>query len=241
VKIFCNLTIAIKIQGVSFWIDQWLPFLFDSNQWIKTPRGIKILNPYREQAVRDVCDIFYSKYYHDDQRRTPIFGINPGRLGAGITGIGFTDPQKLEMYCGISNDFPKKEELSSKFVYEWIIRNGAIEDFYKQFIILSVCPLGFVSDGKNINYYDQVSLTKNSEKLIVMQQNLIQSAVDGEVAYTLGKGQNFKYFEKLNNQHKWFKHVIPLPHPRWVLQYRYHSRYELMDNMSLILKQVRNE
>jgi hypothetical protein len=30
--------------------------------------------------------------------------------------------------------------------------------FYKRFFIGSVCPLGFVKNGKNINYYDDKEL-----------------------------------------------------------------------------------
>ena len=45
---------------------------------------------------------------------TLILAINPGRLGAGVTNIAFTDPVHLERDCGIANDFPKREELSAQ-------------------------------------------------------------------------------------------------------------------------------
>ena len=52
------------------------------------PEGIRIMNPYREnpEAFR-VSSLFYRKYYADDQPRRFILGINPGRFGAGVTGI----------------------------------------------------------------------------------------------------------------------------------------------------------
>ena len=63
---------------------------------------------------------FYQKYYTDSQPRNFMFGINPGRFGAGITGVPFTDPVRLETECGIQNDFPKKQELSAQFVWMFI-------------------------------------------------------------------------------------------------------------------------
>ena len=164
--------------------------------------------------------------------RTVILGINPGRLGAGITGISFTDPEKLQNRCHIKNDFNKKEELSSKFVYQWLSRGYTVKEFYRNFIILSVCPLGFISNGKNINYYDDKTLMQRATKLIVKQQDLL--CQEGRVTprvYMLGKGKNYQFFTKLNDKFGWYDEVIPLPHPRWVMQYRFHHRFEIMDEM----------
>jgi len=217
---------------MSFWTDTWLPFIFSSHNAIKPPRPVKLLNPYERQSVQDVCNIYYQKYFGDEGKRTVLLGINPGRLGAGITGISFTDAEKLERYCDIPNSFDKKEELSSKFIYNWITQEGNVETFYRDFIILSVCPLGFVRDGKNINYYDQPDLMKRSEKLIIQQQDLLVNHHKIEkTVYMLGKGKNFKYFKSLNEKHKWYNEVKPLPHPRWVMQYKYHSRHEIMRDM----------
>ena len=149
---------------MSFWVDEWLPYIYQCHTLIKPPKEVDLLVPYAEKEVRSVCDRFYNKYFSDNSKRKVLLGINPGRLGAGITGISFTDPEKLENHCGIPNDFPKKEELSSRFIYEWIQRSHLIHEFYQQFIILSVCPIGFVSKGKNLNYYDTPILKRRSEK-----------------------------------------------------------------------------
>ncbi len=63
---------------------------------INCPRGVEVLNPYLDDEVMKLCKIFYDKYYNDDRGRVFIVGINPGRFGAGITGIPFTDPVVLE-------------------------------------------------------------------------------------------------------------------------------------------------
>ena len=62
----------------------------------KLPRGVSIMNPYAESPVAlKVSDAFYLKYYSDNTPRKLILGINPGRHGAGATGIPFTDPKRL--------------------------------------------------------------------------------------------------------------------------------------------------
>lgn len=217
---------------MSFYLEKWLPFIFESRKYLTAPRPISILNPFAKEEVRHVCRQFYEKYYADDQPRNVILGINPGRLGAGITGINFTDPDKLERICGIANEFDKKAELSSRFVYDWILRAGSVASFYERNIILSVCPLGFVREGKNINYYDDKNLQARCEKLIIRQQNLLRDEAQvTNKAYMLGKGKNYQYFKKLNDFHGWYDEVIALPHPRWVMQYRYRDRHEWMDEM----------
>ena len=40
-----------------------------------------------------------------------IFGINPGRFGAVLPGIPFTDPIRLKKECGIDNHLPKNRSF----------------------------------------------------------------------------------------------------------------------------------
>jgi hypothetical protein len=47
--------------------------------------------------------------------------------------------------------------------------------------------------------------------------------------YCLGEGTNYKYFSRINTQHGFFKEIIPLPHPRWVMQYRRPRIAEFVD------------
>ena len=55
------------------------------------PRGIKIMNPFKDGQIISISSSFYKKYYNDNRPRHFILGINPGRFGAGVTGIPFTD------------------------------------------------------------------------------------------------------------------------------------------------------
>ena len=79
--------------------------------------GIGMMNPYKDPAARAVATQFYEKFYADNRPRAFIFGINPGRHGAGVTGVPFTDPIRLVEKCGIPNDWKQQAELSSQFVY----------------------------------------------------------------------------------------------------------------------------
>lgn len=196
---------------------------FNSNLAIteKLPKGILILNPFKDVTTAHLGERFYKKYYSDNKSRSVILGINPGRLGGGITGVPFTDPINLEKYCGIKNNLPKKHELSSEFVYKVISAFGGLERFYSQFYITSVCPLGFTKNGKNINYYDDQRLQQQVEPFIIESLNRqLGWGLNKTKAFIFGEGKNFEYFEELNQQHGFFKLLVPLPHPRFVMQYK---------------------
>lgn len=185
------------------------------------PQGVKILNPYKKAEVMKVCTAFYNKYYNDDKGRIMILGINPGRFGAGVTGIPFTDPIKLEQDCGIKNNFEKRGELSSDFIYRLIDKMGGPDHFYRHFYLGAVSPLGFVKDGKNYNYYDSRELTHTLKAFII--KSLVEQIGFGikfKRCYVLGQGKNYNYLKMLNLDLKLFDELIPLPHPRWVMQYR---------------------
>src|SRR5262245_14848932 len=106
------------------------------------------MNPYEERAVRGYVRAFLDRFFADDDERTLVIGINPGRFGAGITGVTFTDPVALADFCGIPNDMPRRRELSSVFVYELVERMGGAEAFYKRFFLTAASPLGFTRNGK---------------------------------------------------------------------------------------------
>jgi len=187
----------------------------------RLPKGVEILNPYKDEKAFALCEQFYHRYYQDDLKRKIILGINPGRFGAGLTGIPFMDPLKLENLCGITNDFPKKAELSADFIHMVIDACGGLEHFFNEIYINSVSPLGFTFEGKNLNYYDTPALLKSLQPFILScLRTQVNFGINRQVAYCLGEGENFKYLAKINGTEKFFEEIIPLPHPRFVMQYR---------------------
>ncbi len=187
----------------------------------KLPKGVEVLNPYQDNVAYDLTEKFFIKFYNDTKARTIILGINPGRFGGGMTGIPFTDPIRLEKICGIENDLPKKPELSSDFIYRMIEEFGGPEKFYSKYFISSASPLGFTKDGKNLNYYDQKDLQGAVYDFIVKSiKTQLTFGISTETAFCLGEGENYKFLEALNKEYKFFNKIIPLPHPRFIMQYR---------------------
>lgn len=198
-----------------------LDFYKKLNPVFKMPKGIGIMHPFTEKDTWEVTGKFYRKYYEDENPRVFVFGINPGRFGGGVTGIPFTDPIRLQNVCGIENDFQKKAELSSEFIYRMIDAFGGPEKFYGKFFITALSPLGFVKDNKNLNYYDDKLLMKAAEPFMLQTiRDQVAFNPFTDYCFCLGEGENYKQFSRINDQHKFFKQIIPLPHPRWVMQYR---------------------
>lgn len=191
------------------------------------PEGIRIMNPFREdKKVNALAGAFYQKYYDDHFTRHIILGINPGRFGGGITGIPFTDPKRLIEKCGIPFHGEMKHEPSSAFIYEMIEAFGGAEKFYSRIYINSVCPLGFTSinsKGKevNYNYYDSKELTVAVYDFITMNiQKQIAFGINTDTAFCFGTGKNEKFLRELNEEKKYFKNLIALEHPRFIMQYK---------------------
>lgn len=213
---------------------------FFNNLNLKTafPKGVEVMNPYKEKEVRKLVEQFFKKFFDDKKERTGVFGINPGRFGAGITGIAFTDPINLQEKCGIENDMQQKHELSSVFIYEMIAAYGGAEKFYGDCFLTALSPLGFVKDGRNMNYYDQKDLQSAVEDFIVESiKQQIDFGLRTDVCLCLGEGKNYKYFDKLNREHGFFKKIIPLAHPRYIMQYKRKSKEkyvgEYLDNLKI--------
>ncbi len=93
-----------------------------------------------------------------------------------------------------------------------------------------VCPLGIVrtnSKGKevNCNYYENKKLIEALYHFITSTiRSQIDFGIDTSVCYCIGSGENFSFLSKINNEHKFFKTIIPLEHPRFIMQYNLKSK-----------------
>ncbi len=190
------------------------------------PKNIETMNPYLNTKTWVIVEKFYRKYYNDLNPRIALFGINPGRFGAGVTGIPFTDPIHLETHCQIKNEFDKRSELSSKFIYDLITAYGGSRKFYSKFFITGVSPLGYLQDGKNINYYELPGWKSIFETHVIKWIEEQLDFLKRSFAICIGQGENFKYLNDLNKKHNFFSEIRPTPHPRWVMQYRLKRKEE---------------
>lgn len=194
------------------------------------PRDVGVLNPFKNDHTKELARAFYDKYYGDKKKRFICFGINPGRFGAGVTGVPFTDPIRLKSVCGIDNQLDQKQELSSKFIYEMIDEFGGPRLFYNKFYISAVSPLGYVKDGLNLNYYDIPDFKKYFEQYAVDEiHKQFKFGLHRSKAFSIGKGKNIKFLLELNKKHHLFEEIVPLSHPRWVMQYRLKRKTEFIE------------
>lgn len=208
--------------------DKILDFLISVDFKGKLPTAIKLLNPYQNNpTIIKICKEFYTKYYSDEKPRKLILGINPGRLGAGSTGLPFTDTKRLNDICEIPYNDHYSHEPSSDFIYKVIAAYGGPKRFYEDFYFSSVCPLGFIkvnhnnSKPVNYNYYDDKELYLCVERFIInnlyLQKSIAQS---GDQVFCLGTGKNFKFLESINNSLNIYDKIVPVEHPRYIMQYK---------------------
>ena len=191
------------------------------------PNGIRIMNPFREdETVLPLAAAFYQKYYDDTNKRNLVLGINPGRFGGGVTGIPFTDTKRLVEKCSLHYSGKQTHEPSSVFIYEMIDAYGGVENFYKKFYINSICPLGFTAVGPrgkevNYNYYDSQELTAAVYDFIKSNiQKQIELGINTATCFCFGTGKNEKFLRQLNEENKFFKKIVALEHPRFIVQYK---------------------
>jgi hypothetical protein len=212
------------------------------------PEGISIMNPFRggDEYIFGISSAFYRKYYADNNPRRLILGINPGRFGAGCTGIPFTDTKRLTGECSIAYAGRQTHEPSSVFIYEVIRAYGGPERFYGDYYINSVCPLGFTHKGengreKNYNYYDRADLTPAVTDFIIWNiSEQIAMGVRTDVCFCLGTGKNEKFLRALNDRYGFFGEIVALEHPRFIMQYKSASRDEYVSKY-LELLNIENE
>jgi hypothetical protein len=201
------------------------------------PEGISVMNPFRNNPdVVSVISQFYRKFYSDNRKRHLILGINPGRFGAGVTGIPFTDTVRLKENCGLVIPGLKSFETSSVYIYEMIEKYGGPEKFYADFYISSVSPLGFTLTGKkgsvtNYNYYDSRQLTDAIKEFVISSlRKQLEFGIRKNVCFCLGTGKNFKFISGLNDELHIFDRIEPLEHPRFIMQYRSKQKSAYIDS-----------
>ena len=233
---------AIPLQAVSRTRPTFADRAFEFYRQLVTPRvprGVNVMNPYADPRVRQLTRAFLDRYFADDSPRTLVFGINPGRFGAGITGITFTDPVALADFCAVPNHLERRRELSSVFIYDFIRRWGGPLAFYRSFFLTALCPLGFTRSRVNLNYYDDPRLARAVTPFIVRSiEQQIALGCSTDTAVVIGAGTNKRFFEGLNERHRFFRNVLSVEHPRYIMQYRRKRLDEYLERYTTVFRQA---
>lgn len=196
---------------------------------LRLPDDVGVLDPFNGEHAKEVERIvttFHRKYYSDDRPRTLMLGINPGRLGAGSTGLSFTDTKRCESDLGIPVHGMRTHEPSSDFFYRMVRAAGGAAAFYSKVYVHAICPLGFVKAGPrgqdiNLNYYDDPALERAVTPFVEQWlRNLIACGMRTDTVLCIGTGKNAAFFNRLNERTELFDRIVPLEHPRFVMQYK---------------------
>lgn len=194
----------------------------------KLPPGYKIINPFngdQKENVRKVTTAFYQKYYNDTNTRRLILGSSPARRGSAVTGVPFEDAEHLQSETGIYIERFYINRSSSKFIYDVIREYGGRKQFYSDFYMNFICPVGIVRTNSadhevNCNYYESKMLRKALYPFIVSAiRNQLCFGLDTSVCYCIGSGENYKFLSEVNKEQNFFNTIIPLEHPRFIMQY----------------------
>jgi hypothetical protein len=188
---------------------------------IQLPIGFELLNPYGDAEVCRVVRAMCSSYYSGNGSRIGVWGINPGRFGAGVTGLSFTDPEALREDLGIDSAITGRREPSAEYVYKVIRELGGPSEFYRHFYLSALCPLGFVRNGVNINFYDDTEFADRlAPQIVNMMKTQIAFGLRTDRCVVLGTGKLRTFFEKVVRSHIHFERVDYLEHPRFIMQYK---------------------
>ncbi|MDU6040609.1 uracil-DNA glycosylase family protein [Clostridium butyricum] len=143
--------------------------------------NVTVLNEFisNEKFIRK----FYEEYvdYNIGNIKVVMCGINPGRYGAGKTGIPFIDFNSLSELLPYVNR--KDSERSAEFFYS-IIKNYGAKKFYSNIYVTNICSVGFEKDKKNYNYYQ---LPKSVKDIIHVNFLDKMSMVNPDVIIPLSK------------------------------------------------------
>ncbi len=146
---------------------------------------------------------FHKKYVQPNSPKVVICGINPGRYGAGKTGIPFIDFTSLSKM--LPNIDKEDSERSARFFFS-VIEEFGIENFYQNFHVTNLSWYGFyqLDKMKNVNYDNTNIATEIQIFLIdkfVEEMNYINPDIIIPLAdVVLWELQSLKKKNKLNAQ-----------------------------------------
>jgi hypothetical protein len=201
------------------------------------PEGVEVLFPYSSDEVRRVVHEMCIRYYASTGPRIGVLGINPGRFGAGLTGLAFTDPWAVEHDLGIPTTVTGRREMSAEFISMVIEAYGGPTMFYDDVFMSALSPLGFIRNEANINFYDDRELERTmTPQIITWMRKIFDAGVRKDTTILLGSGKLRTFMEKNVREQVGVSEVIYLDHPRYIMQYR---RSQVSDYVRLYVETIR--
>ncbi len=221
-----------------------------SREDIEFPQGFRMVNPYggeNQEKVKEVTTAFYKKYYGDTGTRRLILGCPPARRGTAVTGVPFEDAGHLEQVTGISMEKFYVSSASSDFLYDVMAEYGGCEKFYGDFYMSFVCPLGIVRVNEagrevNCNYYEKKTLLETLRPFLLDSlRSQLEFGIDTSVCLCIGSGENVRFLRELNRAYRFFGEIVPLEHPRYIMQYHRTHRDAFLEKYRGALRGGRGE
>ena len=135
--------------------------------------NIKVLDGFIQNI--DLVRTYYQTFYETGSDRIVLCGINPGKLGAGKTGIPFLDFQSVSQL--FSDIQLSDSERSAQFI--WSVMNEiGIDDFYDHVYMTNISWFGFTKNGNNLNYYDLPgSLSETFTSSFITEMEIVKPSV----------------------------------------------------------------
>ena len=215
-----------------------------SKERFEMPDGYSTINPFSGKngaVIRKLTTKFYHKFYEDNYTRHIILGSTPSRFSSAITGIPFEDYKYLQQEMGISLEGVRINRSSSDFLMDVIDAYGGREKFYRDFYMNFVCPVGIVkvsSKGSetNCNYYENKKIENAMYSFIIRTiKSQLTFGIDTTVCFCIGSGGNYKFLSEVNRVYKFFNMIIPLEHPRFIMQYNAKRKDEFLEKYVQLL------
>jgi hypothetical protein len=189
-----------------------------------------VLNPYKQPVVREIVATMIKRFYEGGAARLSVWGINPGRLGAGITGIPFVDPVSLQHTLGIQSTITGASEASATFIAKVIQQSGGAPAFYSSVYLSALCPLGLTRAGNNVNFYDDpqwIDAVVPFIRSAVLTQ--VACGLRADLCVVLGMGKLRAFIERHTTDWWPFAQTVYLYHPRFIMQYKRSSMQQYID------------
>lgn len=200
--------------------------------------------PHGKQVL-DSASVFYKKYYDDGRPRRLALGSSPARRGSAITGVPFVGARELERACERKYDGYATNKGAQDFLDEIVLRYGGPRHYYADLLMAFVCPLGIsgvTPRGRvvNANYYDSGALLEILRPFVVSSpRQQVDLGIDTSTCYCIGSGENFRFLSSLNEHEGLFDMIVPLEHPRFVVQYNPARRDEFVEKYVAALRAKR--